>query len=130
MKNADNTIVLTKDFYFSKNKKSAKIAHKNMINVLIANISNDVAINPLKGFCTFLVSLFVSVVPSFIEPQLLFQVQLAEYVFTMDIIVKFIQIVAGLLGIALSCIMIYVNIPKMKTMLKNNKKSKHLKKSK
>ncbi len=92
-----------------------------MLRSLLLTILDNLSQNPKGGFLGFLASLAVSVVPSILPPHLLVQVQQTDQLLVMDVIVKIIQIIAGLIGIMLSSMMIYIKWPKVMEMFKKRK---------
>jgi hypothetical protein len=115
------------DYYTEKPKRNKNTnRRKRMIPNIIENIVQNVANNQRGGIIGFVASLFVSILPSYSQGSMLAQIQPSDYLFTADLIVKAIQIIAGLLGIVLSAILIYINAPKFMKTFNRNKKARKI----
>jgi hypothetical protein len=101
-----------------------------MIRSVLSIIIDDLSRNPRTGFLGFLLSFAVSLFPSLLPVSVICDANMHDQqLFMMDITLKIIQMAAGLLGVALSGIMIYINYPKLKERFRNRKEKKSSKSS-
>ncbi len=98
---------------------------------LFFSLIDSVAQNPKGGFIGFLTSFFISLVPSFI-PTSVFVAQFDLQLVYLDFIIKIIQLIAGIVGLLLSLMLLYINWAKVKEIFKKkgdkskNKNNKNL----